>query len=68
MIGATFAIVAVFGALLGIGNFVLGKIWLGILLTIITLISIFIVVKSLATEKWEAGNQVIGELGDQETG
>ncbi len=54
VVGAFFGIIAVLGALLAIGNFVIGNTWLGTVLTIIVLISIFIVVKNLSTERWES--------------
>ncbi|UCE07294.1 MAG: Na+:solute symporter [bacterium] len=54
MIGATFGIIAVFGALLGIGNFVIGNTLFGFALMGIMLISIFIVVKNLSDEQWES--------------
>jgi SSS family solute:Na+ symporter len=54
MIGATFSIIAVFGALLGIGNFVIGNSLIGIVLIGITLVSVIIVVKNLSTERWES--------------
>ena len=54
VVGAFFGIIAVLGALLAIGNFVIGNTWLGTVLTIIVLISVFIVVKNLSTERWES--------------
>ncbi len=54
IIGTIFAIAAVYGALLGIGDFVIGIWWRGIILTLFTLISVIIVVKNLSTQKWEA--------------
>jgi len=54
IIGAIFGIIAVFGALLGIGSFVIGKTPLGFALMGIMVISVFIVVKNLSSEKWES--------------
>jgi len=54
MLGAIFGIIAVFGALLGIGSFVIGKTVLGFALIGIMLVSIFIVVMNLSNEKWES--------------
>jgi len=54
IIGAIFGIVAVFGALLGIGNFVIGNNLLGTILMGVMLISAFFVVKNLSNEKWES--------------
>lgn len=54
IVGAIFGIIAVLGALLAIGNFVIGNTWLGTVLTIIVLISVSVVVKNLSTERWES--------------
>ena len=54
IIGAAFGIIGVFGALLGIGSFVIGKTLLGFVLVGIMSISIFIVIKNLSNERWES--------------
>lgn len=54
LIGAIFGIIAVFSALLGIGNFVIGNNLLGIVLMGLMLVSVFIIVRNLSDEKWES--------------
>ncbi len=51
--GAIFAIIAVFCALLGIGNFLVGNWWIAFCLTAILCLSIIIVIKLLSSEHWQ---------------
>ncbi len=50
------AIVAVYSALLGIGNLIIGRTYLGIFLFGILAISVLLLIRNLSDEKWEAAD------------
>jgi len=60
VIGAIFAIIGTYTALIGFGNIILGDLTLGIALMGVMAVSIFIVVKNLYTEKWERTPSISG--------
>lgn len=54
LIGAFFGVTAVYSALIGFGHLIIGNTLWGIVLMAVMLISIFIIVKNLTNERWEA--------------
>ncbi|MDZ7264915.1 MAG: hypothetical protein ONB16_10050, partial [candidate division KSB1 bacterium] len=54
VVGALSAIMAVLGALLGIGHLILGHLLVGLLLVGLTIVSIAVILRNLSTEKWES--------------
>ncbi len=54
IMGAFFAIVAVYSALIGVGNLIIGHTLLGIFLIGLLAICIIVLIRNLSTEKWES--------------